>query len=501
MLCVDELYELLEQCTGDTWGRCSSKPALHNNERVQVFRWVHMASSLGFVMVLCDRSKPVEAEELRSLINYFRQWGGRNLGLLTLLPAGMKKGAEHALPYYGYLRTAILDYPNERLHFGTDSSRFQVLVAALVDTLGIPAGGEAKGEVFVRQCNSYGPKTWTRNQLQRYAQDGLLEWHPLYLSALFPDLLLTLDGHLHHDDTVILLFPQATPVCSYSLCDARLRYPNTKIFVIYAHSCTRKTVLLAEEEDVELIYAPKNILETLMKLGFTYVPINNDVLFWHPHIWFAYLRVIAPVSQYKIIGNAILVDEKILYLSALSMAELLDISDSIHPDCTLVLHTQFAVEKSFFRKFPQYVWLYRDEIFQTTTIPIAAQRAFIHFQSYSVQRRKQPRWQDRFFEKDGCFFDRYFGHEVELFDNISPEHPWLLLGFMLSMHTHTIPFLLYDKEQEVLVVANPPKKETAKIDKGILHLESIMRKMGIQEKDFGRTYDMQGSIVMSLVED
>lgn len=500
MLCIDELSELLEQCTGDSWGRCSVKPVVHNHERAQVFRWVHLTSGLGFVMVLSDRAEPMDGESVRIQINFFRQWGGRNLGLLYLLPSGIEKGAEHALPYYGYLRTAIVDYPNERLHFGTDSSRFQLLISAFADILGIPAGGKAKGEVFIRQCNSFGPREWTRNQLQRYAQENLLEWHPLYLSAIFSDLILTLDGHLHFEDMVILLFPQSIPVCSFALHEASMRYPDKKILVVYAHSCTKETRFVAQKRDIEHVHT-KNPISVFIERGLAYIPLRDEVLFWHPNIWYAYLRVISAVSKYRVIGNAILVDDKVMYLSALSMADLLQVKPHIPNDCILVLHTQFSVDDTFFHDVSQYVWLYREELKRSVTIPIGIERAFLHFHAYSIQRNKQPRWQEHFFEREGRFFDRSFGYEVQLFEDISSEHPWLMLGFMFSMHTHTIPFLLYDKEQQILVVANPPKKETREKDAGIVHLEESMKRMGIPDEEFGQTYDIHGQTVMALVED
>ena len=111
------------------------------------------------------------------------------------------------------------------------------------------------------------------------------------------------------------------------------------------------------------------------------------------------------------------------------------------------------------------------------------------------------RWQDSFFRRGELILDRHFGYQVQLFTDIAPDHPWLALGFLLSMHIHTIPFLLYDQEQRVLVVSQPEKKVTLREDVGIIHLFSLLQRMGVDENEFGKVYNVQGAIVMSLVDE
>ena len=105
-------------------------------------------------MVFREESRPLSQESLRVHINTFRQWGGKNLGLFYVLVGGLQKGATQSLPYYGTLRTAILDFPSERLHFGSDSPRFQTMIGSFAHVLGIPSGGKVREEVFARQSNT-----------------------------------------------------------------------------------------------------------------------------------------------------------------------------------------------------------------------------------------------------------------------------------------------------------------------------------------------------------
>ena len=501
MLCTDELTQLLEQCTKEKWSTCSQKPALIHEERVTTYRWLHQGTGLGFLMVFREDPRPLTQESLRAHINTFRQWGGKNLGLFYVLVGGIEKGATRALPYYGTLRTAILDFPNERLHFGSDSPRFQTMIGSLAHVLGIPSGGTAREEVFARQCNALGPRDWTREQLRMYAEYALLEWHPLHLSTVFPQLTLTLDGLLHHEDMIFVLFPYAYPICSYFIQELFAQYSDRHLVVLYAHSCTENTHAFAQKNGITLRHVTNGIIEVLTSYGLQNEELGHNRLFWNPRIWFAYLRVIAPVQHYRTIGNAIVVDEAYVFLSALSMAELMQIKSQLPRDCVLVLHTQFVVEETFFDFFSSYIWLYRDEVIRKGYIPIGIERAFAFFNSISCVKKKTFRWQNSFFQRGEGFFDRHFGYPVQIFTDIAPDHPWLTLGFLLSMHTHTIPFLLYDQVQRVLVVSNPEKKESCTEDIGILHLFSSLQKMGIDERDFGKTYDIHGLIVMSLVDE
>ena len=501
MLCIDELTQLLEQCTKDKWGSCSQKPAFIHEERVKTYRWRHEKTGLGFLMVLRESGDPLDQDTLRLHINTFRQWGGKNLGLFYILIGGLESGSTQALPYYGTLRTAVLDFPNERLHFGSDSSRFQIMIGALAHVLGIPAGGKAREEVFARQCNMVGPKEWTREQLRTYSDQNLLEWHPLYLSSVFPQLELTLDGFIFHENTFFIIFPQSYPVCSYFIKEIFERYSDRDLVVIYAHSCTSNTHTYAKNNGIRLVQVETTVVDILRSYDIAHEDLSHDILFWNPRIWFSYLCVIAPVQRYRTIGNMIIVDEHYVFLSALSMADLIQVQDQIPNNCVLVLHTQFLVEDSFLKIFSSYVWLYRDEIIRQGYVPIGIERAFLHFNSFSRIHKQVFRWQELFFQREGVFFDRKFGYQVQLYDNIPPDHPWLVLGFLLSMHTHTIPFLLYDQKQRVLVVSKPEKKDTTKKDIGLTHLLALLHRMGVEEKDFGTTYDVQGLIVMSLVDD
>ena len=430
MFCVDELTQLLELCTKDKWSSCAEKPALIHNERVLTFRWRHESTGLGFLMVLRENHEPIEKEALRLHINTFRQWGGKNLGFFYLLVGGMETGATKSLPYYGTLRTAVLDFPNEQLHFGSDSPRFQIMIGALAHVLGIPSGGTAREVVFARQCNTVGPKEWTRTQLRTYSEHKCLEWHPLYLSSVFPSLQLSLDGFLQHEQTLYVLFPESFPVCSFFISDLLKRYPERKMVVLYAHSCTAKTYEVGSKPGISLVHIETTVVDILKSFGLRYETPQHDILFWSPQIWFSYLRVIAPVQQYRVLGNAIIIDERYVFLSALSLADLITLQSQLPESSVLILHTLFVVEESFLAQFSSYVWLYRDEVIRCGHVPIAIERAFLHFNSMTHIQKKSFRWQDYYFFRGDSLFDRNFGYKVQRYDGIHPDHPWLGLGFL-----------------------------------------------------------------------
>jgi hypothetical protein len=79
----------------------------------------------------------------------------------------------------------------------------------------------------------------------------------------------------------------------------------------------------------------------------------------------------------------------------------------------------------------------------------------------------------------------------------------LSIGFLLSMHVNTIPFLFYDKAQKVLVVLSILKERVVnEVDSaGITHLYSCMKRMGLKEEDGGSIYRIGDRDVMSLIDE
>ena len=262
MLCLHDISILLKRCTDEGWGTCLSVPVRFHDENLRLYRWQHTSSQLGFLIAVSQRKEPMGKEDLRDHIQFFRHWKGKNLGLLLILESGMTPDANQSLPYYGHLRTAVLDFSTEQLHFGSDSSKFQFLVCALASVLGISSGGRIGAEIRAIDYNRTGPKNWNRIQLQIYENEDRLDWHPLWLASVFPELELGLNSCLHHQNTVISLFPEALPLCSFPLRRLMQKHPEKTHIVLYRHSLTPVAKDFIEGENIECHYVENTVIES-----------------------------------------------------------------------------------------------------------------------------------------------------------------------------------------------------------------------------------------------
>ena len=505
MFCIEEITNVLRQSTNDSWGSCKSFHFLHEQESIKAYRWIHQKTKMGFVLAVGSRNTPLDEELLRVRIRFFRQWIGTNLGLLYLLPGGMEKGADKALPFYGYLRSAILDFAEERLYFGSDSSRFHTLIGAIAHLLGIPCGAASRAQIALQFCNVLGPSSWTQAHLFAYQQKGVLGWHPLYLASVFPELTLALDGTIHDEEHVVLLFPESFPLCSFPIQEARRRFRKKKIIVLYAHSCTEKTLRCAQQNNILLCPVTTDPVSVFIELGWRYIPIPPlEFGTWSPYIWDTYLRIISFVSKSYVDDCALIIDDSIAYISSLTISGVESVLARLPKHMYLVIQSNFAIPKHLFADYTGYVWMYREEILRGFHLPVALESAFLHFHSFPTNFIHVPSWQERFFQRGTRYFDRFRGTEVTILQNIPPHHSELQLGFLLSMHRGSIPFLLYDRSAQILVVGAHSKSE--KISNYntlplIAHLHRSLSLLGLNIEEWGVLYNGPEGVQMSLIEE
>ena len=492
----DHVYQCLIGCTRQTWTSPRQVRFVHLDIVGTVHRWCHQASNRGFIILECENEELLQLEQLRALIQYSRNWGGSNMGCFIVPYGGIEASVDKGLPYYGYLRVAILDTHKEKIIFGTDSSRFQVLLGAIAQHFGIPAGGESAEQIAVGRCNQLGPSLWKRSVLEYYSREKIFFWHPLVLSALFPQLYLSLDGLLHDSHNVFVFHPHRAPVTSFQVLK---HLENFKSKTIYLCTPYLVTPIVKEILPEHCIYeCCPDPIEVLNNLGYQSTQLSFDLLHSSPQLWSAYLKCIVPISSihYRDVAT---ITEKEIYIVATSAIKLRRLLPQLDTEKVLIIQSNFHISPSELNRFKSWSWFYRGEVFHKGTLPVAIQNAFIHFNTFESPLLLTTSWQERFSRKGTGFTDRLTGTEVEVIPSIPINHPWLLHGVRLSMLHHVYPILFYDRTQEVLVLKKASTESAIPQSNITQHLLRHMYMLGISFSERGPLFTEDGTVYMSLL--
>ena len=454
MFPIDSIECLLQRCNSEQWGGRIETQQRFNDRMLKIYRWEHRSSRLGFVLCHVVDGGTLVAEDVQGLVKLFRHWRGKNLGVLFVLSVGLASKGAHALPYYGHMRCSIIDLIQERIHHGSDSKKFQLLVNCIARELGIPCGGEIDYWVQSQHYNRLGPRTWTRMQLQKYAIEDILSWHPLYLASCFSGVLkLGLNSTLHFGDTIFILNAMDIPIGSSEIRAWRHRYSQRSLVLLHRASLTEQAQGQASEINVKCIKTKDPIQFFEKRLNTVAARLTEEGVCkragWSPILWSSYYRSISGRCDVKFLGQVCCIEESEFYLSAGSMRELLDNLNEVPSTGLFVLHTNFHVPDNIFERFERWVWFYRDEVYGAAHLPVSKLHAFCHFNSITVLFKSR---EERFYEKpDGQIVDHWTGRTVELIENIPQDYEKLGLCFLISMHSFGASCLFYYPQENLLI--------------------------------------------------
>ena len=493
---LSEIGERLHAITQQKWSSVQSTKVQNEDLSCQSHRWIHQASNRGFVLLICTHASPLSMERLRRLIKWCRNWQGSNIGCFILPLGGVEAQSGYALPSYGYLRVAVLDVAAERILYGSDSPRFHVLISAMADLFGIPPGSKSAVEIRVRQSNQLGPSLWKRESITNYEQEGKKNWHPLVVSAKFPQLSLSLEGVLYDEHRIFLLAPYHLGVTTYRLTQYKNRFVFHELYLLSMEPLTQRVMDFATEHNIIVahIQEPFQYLENL-----GYVSVDMTAKTIEAHCWGAYLSSISPVSNLRFVDQAVLCHQ-CCYLAPSSSIALRKMIHKLPKNHTLVLYSNFHVEEEMRNLFAQCIWIYRGEIYRRGTLPMAIQNAFFHFYSFESPLLYPQKWQERFMQGDHNILDRITGLHVEIIKDVPYTHPWIMHASMLSWLHYTTPVVFYDRNQEVLVLQKEGEERPMEVSQEIKrHLLMHFYLLGISFEERGAFSIWNGETYMSLI--